>query len=103
VFGVLLLLEVVAELVENSRRVLSAWAHFHFLLDCLLYSTHLGSVFSGEAFGKGCCILREQTPSKLSSFQMYYYALLSSLSFIYGPVLALVHKFEHVRLKEHFR
>ena len=41
VSGVLLPLEVVAGLVENFRRVLSAWARSHSLLDCssVLYSS----------------------------------------------------------------
>jgi hypothetical protein len=46
VFGVLLLLEAVAELVENFRRVLSIWARFHSILDrsSVLYSCLVLSV-----------------------------------------------------------
>ena len=54
VFGVLLPLEAVAELVENSRMVPSAWAHFLSLLDSysVLYSWFwLCLYLTGEAFG----------------------------------------------------
>jgi hypothetical protein len=57
---VLLPLEAVAEQVENSRRVLSAWVRFLSLLDCTLLMLGSVCVFTGEAFGeKDCCISKE--------------------------------------------
>lgn len=89
--GVPLLLEVVAELVENSRRVLSAEVRFQSLLDCLLYSTHLGfvCVLLARRLGKVVAFYENKHHPTFYPFECIIMTPLSSPDFVETPVLAV--------------